>query len=103
VRIVPLNRLLNQPTVQLKWIEQHKQIEFVLDKGVQLAFEQVWKLFQESHAASLFEFLNSEDLEQFCLVEDDHLFALLTGADYIINRYPDFSYELNQPNLVWAI
>lgn len=97
---VPLNRLLNQPTVQLKWIEQHKEIEFQVSEKLQNQFLIVWKLISEVRLA---EFVKMDAAIEFQLHDHDHLFALLTGADYIRELHPSFAIRLHQPNMVWSI
>ena len=103
MRVVPLNRLLIQPTVQLSWIEQHRRIEFVLDAALQALFNRLWSLYQADSAVTVPAFLTSASAQPFNLVDDDRLFALLVGADYIQKKYPQFRVELGQANLVWAI
>ncbi len=100
---VPLNRLLIQPTVQLKWIEQHREIELMLTADLQLRFDRLWKCYKNSQFGHIHAFLNSDLACQLNLVEDDELFALVVGADYIASHHNSFGYVINQPNLVWRI
>jgi hypothetical protein len=102
MKIVPVNRLLLQPTVQLKWIEQHDEIEFEISEEDQLRFKDVWQAFKTSQA-TLPEFLNDPIYFEFNLHEDDTLISLLTGADYISQKYPEFQLSFLKPNLVWSV
>ena len=118
MKIVPLNRLLIQPTVQCKWIEQHKTIEFVLDEATQRSFEMCWQAYteftinaeivlstdeSETPTASIISFLNSAVGRRFELHNDDVIFALLAGADFIQKKYPQFTIQCGRPNLKWSI
>ena len=101
--MVPLTRLLIQPTGQLSWIEQHRGIEFVLDAALQAQFNQLWSLYQTDSAGTVPAFLKTAVAQPFNLVDDDRLFALLVGADYIQQKHPQFRVELGQANLIWVI
>jgi len=103
VRVVPLNRLLIQPTVQLSWLERHRRIEFVLDTHLQAEFYRLWALYRADGPGDLPEFLSRPALQPFNLVHHDRLFALLVGADYILRQYETFSVDFGQANLVWTI
>jgi hypothetical protein len=97
---VPVNRLLIQPTVQLKWLEQHKRIEFLVSARLQSEFLWLWRKMGSQRFS---EFVVQKETEAYELYNNDHLFALLTGADYIRALYPSFAVECHQPNLVWSI
>lgn len=100
MRVVPANRLLIQPTVQLKWFQQHGELEFVLEDALQLRFLQAWTEFQASHN-SLISFLNDPANLHYRFYEDDHLFALITGADFIASHAGPLDIRIHQPNLTW--
>lgn len=102
MKIVPLNRLLIQPTVQRQWIDQHQTLEFQIDSPLQRRFQQLWTCFQEC-SQPMAQFMVSDQSAWFNLSEEDHLFALLVGADHLNNRYPHFSIHYLQPNLLWSI
>lgn len=102
MRLVPMNRLLIQPTVQLKWLEQHGSIEFILEEGVLERFEKLWELLRQTKTP-FNDFLISDDATEWSLHDDDSVFALLTGADYISNRYPSFTAECYDGRLFWSI
>ena len=103
MKIVPENRLLIQPTVQMHWIEQHGSIEFMISETDQELFDAVWQLYQSSGVRSLVDFLMLEQARPLELQENDQLFALLCGADFIRNHYPSFKYQIGPKNLVWTI
>lgn len=97
---VPLDRLLIQPTVQLKWIEQHREIEFLISTRLQNEFSELWSKLGTARFA---DFVQSEHATEYQLHNRDHLFALLTGADYIRALHPSFAIKAHQPNLLWTI
>ncbi len=103
MKIVPLNRLLIQPTVQCKWIEQHKTIEFLLDENMQRLFASVWQAYLAFSCQELVLFLDSDVGRSYELHNHDILFALLAGADFIYHKYPQFQIAFQQPNLTWSI
>ena len=109
MRIVPANRLLIQPTVQCKWIEQHNTIEFILDDVVQQRFQACWAGYCERNwqkpgeEATLANFLSSKIGRSFECHNDDAVFSLMAGADFIQHKYSSFHLKFQQPNLVWSI
>lgn len=103
MRIVPENRLLIQPTVQLKWIEQHGAIEFQLSETDQAEFLARWAHFTKSDLSSLHDYLNTDEVVGADLFENDKLFALLTGADFIRQKYEQFQCGVENSRLVWRI
>lgn len=103
MRIVPIGRVLIQPTVQLGWLKQHGQIEFALDTAVQQQFMRIWTDYRKAGRSSLVTFLNHPETDGYQLYENDVLFALLTGADYISNIHPDLCIRACQPNLIWTL
>jgi hypothetical protein len=103
MRIVPENRLLLQPTIQLKWIEQHGEIEFVQPKPVLRTFEQVWTTFAQGALGSIPEFLATNEGRSFYLHENDRVFSLLVGADFILKKHPCFCQDFSKTNLIWSI
>jgi len=103
VRVVPRNRLLIQPPVQLSWLEQHRRIEFVLDEPVKRQFQRLWSLYQDDKPADMPAFLSRPAVQAFNLVNHDQLFALLVGADYIQRQYGTFAVDSGHANLAWAI
>lgn len=103
MRLVPENRILIQPSVQLQWLEQNRTIEFVLTETQQKKFQEIWKIYQQSHTTSLVDFLNSDTALALELFDDDLNFSLLTGADYIGQRHANFTQQFFQPELVWSL
>lgn len=65
-------------------------------------FETLWLLLCERNIAFR-EFLISADALAWTLHNDDTLFALLTGADYISQRYPSFEVQIQSGRLIWSI
>lgn len=100
MKYVPLNRLLIQPTVQMKWLEQNGSIEFLIEAALQDEFLALRSAMGELRFP---EFVRSPLSEAYDLHEKDHLFALLMGVDYIQKKYPNLSVKAHQPNLVWSI
>jgi hypothetical protein len=103
LRQVPLNRLLIQPTVQLSWIEQHRELDFEVSYELRIDFFDVWHQYSESEAQSIDAFLLTDVGRVWELHERDHLFALLVGADYIRSRHASFQATEQGPFLRWAI
>ncbi|WP_196158064.1 hypothetical protein [Reinekea sp. G2M2-21] len=103
MRVVPENRLLIQPTVQRKWILQHRTIEFVLPLSVQQTYWQIWQQYQDTGYPSLHDYLNSDAASALALHECDQIFALMVGADAMRREFAVFWQSLNRPNLVWSI
>ncbi len=103
MKYVPENRLLIQPTVQLKWIEQHQSIEFKLPEELQRSFDEIWCAYCAGGHENIASFLADSKSHHFELHQHDALFALLTGADYISNLYDSFQCKVLAPNLVWSI
>ncbi len=103
MRVVPENRLLIQPTVQRKWLLQHRTIEFVLPMSVQQTYWQIWQAYQDSGYPSLHDYLNSDVASELALHECDQIFALMVGADAMHQEFAVFRQSLNRPNLVWSI
>ena len=97
---VPLNRLLNQPTVQLKWLEQHQSLEFDIPASLQQRFLQLWP---DVAKIGLARFVQQPQAQDYQLYNDDLLFALLAGADYILARQPSFTAQLSDSYLIWTI
>jgi hypothetical protein len=103
MRIVPTNRLLLQPTIQLKWIEQHGEIEFIQPKSILDTYHLVWSAFALSRFSHVVDFLTSELAKEYQLHEQDEVFSLLVGADYIQKKHPCFNQDFTKPNLIWSI
>lgn len=103
MRVVPETRILIQPTVQLKWIEQHRSIEFQLNAQQQNDFKKIWLMYEQSGQRSVAQFLNSSVGFSQALFEEDLNFSLLIGADHIHQRYETFQMRFHQPELIWSI
>ncbi|EAR09082.1 hypothetical protein [Reinekea blandensis] len=103
MRVVPANRLLIQPTVQLSWIRQHGDLEFVVAKDVQDRFLRAWTRYRASDHPSLAAFLADDQTLELALHEDDAVFALLTGADTIESALGPLRMATHQPNLTWTL
>jgi hypothetical protein len=103
MKIVPINRLLLQPTVQLKWIEQHGEIEFIQPKSILETYQLVWAAYIQSQPTHVVDFLDSKLGRDFQLHEQDEVFSLLVGADYIRKKHPCFHQNFSKPNLIWTI
>lgn len=100
---VPLDRLLIQPTVQLSWIEQHRELFFQYDEDLLAEFFELWTEYKTSQCFNIADYLNSANGRRRELHEDDHLFALLVGADYISTRHPTFTAEKQNALMCWQI
>lgn len=102
MKIVPINRLLLQPTIQQQWLDQNGEIEFELAEGIQKTYQQAWQLFQTGGFQTLAQFVSSEEALAFELHERDEVISLLVGADHMAQRYENFHQKFFQPNLVWS-
>lgn len=100
MQTVPFNRLLNQPTVQLKWLEQHRSIEFVVPAELRQRFMHLWP---QVEATRLALFVQQDQAQSYRLYDDDPLFALLAGADYITTRHASFQVAEARQRLIWSI
>ena len=103
MRVVPADRLLIQPTVQLSWIRQHGNLEFVVSADVQDRFLQAWSRYRASGHLTLVAFLADDQTLDLALHEDDAVFALLTGADAIESALGPLRMATHQPNLTWTL
>lgn len=103
MRVVPGDRLLIQPTVQLSWIRQHGELEFQVPAELQAQFRVLWQRYQATALPTVGDFVKDAQAQPFLLHENDQLFALLVGADYITSHLGPVDILTGQPNLLWRL
>lgn len=102
MQFVPQTKLLIQPRVQLSWIEQHGWIQFQLEEALISRFQHCWQLMT-SDGVFFKDYIRQPHSTEWQLEEDDSLFALLIGADWIKQKYPSFEIDTNASRLTWRI
>lgn len=100
---VPIDKILIQPTVQYRWLEQNGMIEFSLEEAVLIEFNRLWQLYCECLPIPVTEFLTLTKVEPFNLTNHDLLFALFTGASYALAQTSSFRLNIDHTRMTWLI
>lgn len=103
MRVVPANRVLIQPTIQYRWLEQHKTIEFSIDAELMTTFLRLWQFYLEQHCPAPVHFFNLLIEQGYELYDQDALFSLLSGAIYAHQQEAPFSVGRFEHRLTWSI
>lgn len=100
---VPIDKILIQPTVQYRWLEQNGTIEFSLPTTLLVQFADLWQLYLDASPVKPSEFLQADNIETFDLVNNDLLFALFTGASYALTQTESFRLNIKAAQMTWTI
>ncbi|MFQ3231680.1 hypothetical protein [Reinekea sp.] len=100
---VPIDKILIQPTVQYRWLEQNGSIEFSLPTEVLEKIASLWQLYLEALPTNPSDFLQTSNVASFELFNDDLLFALFTGASYALTRTEAFQLTIKDTQMLWSI
>jgi hypothetical protein len=100
---VPLSKILIQPTVQWRWLEQHGILKFSVPKELLSQFDSLWQHYLSARPVELPMFLAQTRVSCFDLVNDDLLFALFTGASYALAQDDSFELKIFNTEMIWQI